>query len=123
MSIEDCRQRVADISDGRLPFRASFLSPVGPRQILTRMLRNLKGIYVTQTKFELALSIVEKLILLNPTAAEEIRDLGVLHYYAGHRLKAVGCLERYLRLAPQAQDLEVVQHNLRIILEKMARWN
>jgi regulator of sirC expression with transglutaminase-like and TPR domain len=88
-----------------------------------RILRNLKGIYVARTDFESALSVVEKLILLNPKAAEEIRDLGMLHYYAGHKLKAVGCLERYLELAPQAQDLEAVNNNLSVILEKIARWN
>lgn len=123
MSTGDCRQLVADISDGRLPFRASYLSPVDSRQILTRMLRNLKGIYVARADFEAALPIVEKMILLNPTAVEEIRDLGMLHYYAGHKLKAVGCLERYLKLAPKAQDVETVQHNLDTILRKVARWN
>jgi regulator of sirC expression with transglutaminase-like and TPR domain len=123
MSVDDCRQRVAEISEGRLPFKPSFLDPVGPRQILTRMLRNLKGIYMARTEFDQALSVVEKLILLNPSVSEEIRDLGVIHYYAGHKLKAVGCLERYLKLAPHAGDLETVKHNLRVILGKVARWN
>lgn len=123
MSISDCHQRLADISNGHLPFKPSFLDPVGPRKILTRMLRNLKGIYVARTDFESAISVVEKLILLNPTAAEEIRDLGVIHYYAGHKLKAVGCLERYLELATDAKDREVAQHNLRVIIGKVARWN
>jgi len=123
MSTDDCRQRVADISDGRLPFRQSFLFPVGPRQILTRMLRNLKGIYVARTDFEAAIPIIEKLILLNPPAAEEIRDLGVLYYYAGHKLKAIACLERYLDWAPDAKDREAVEHNLGAIVGKVARWN
>jgi regulator of sirC expression with transglutaminase-like and TPR domain len=123
MSTSGCHQLVADISDGRLPFKSSFLSPVSSRQILTRMLRNLKGIYVARTDFGSAFPIVEKMILLNPTAVEEVRDLGMLYYYAGHKLKAVGCLERYLKLAPQAQDVETVQNNLRVILGKVARWN
>lgn len=123
MSTHDCRQRVADISNGRLRFKPTFLAPVSPRQILTRMLRNLKGIYVSRADFDSALSVVEKLILLNPSAAEEIRDLGVLHYYAGHLLKAIGCLERYLQQRPDAEDLETVQHNLSIILKEVSRWN
>ncbi len=123
MSVQDCRQRVADISNGRLEFQPSFLAPVGPRQILTRMLRNLKGIYVAHADLPAAIATVEKLILLNPTAVEEIRDLGILHYYAGHKLRAIHCLERYLHLAPQAPDLQTTQHNLRVILEQVARWN
>jgi regulator of sirC expression with transglutaminase-like and TPR domain len=123
MSIEDCRQRVADISGGHLLFRLSYLNPITPRQILSRMLRNLKGIYTARANFESAISIVEKLILLNPAAAEEVRDLGILHYYARHRLKAIGCLERYLRISPEAEDAEVVRHNLRVITEQVARWN
>lgn len=123
MSTDDCRQRVADISDGRLPFRQSFLSPVSPRQILTRMLRNLKGVYVARTDFESAIPVIEKLILLNPPAAEEIRDLGMLYYYAGHKLKAIACLERYLNSAPDAKDRETVKRNLGAIVGKVARWN
>jgi regulator of sirC expression with transglutaminase-like and TPR domain len=123
MSISDCRRLMDDISNGHLPFRSAFLSPVGPRQILSRMLRNLKGIYVARSEFESALAVVEKLILLNPDAAEEVRDLGLLHYYSGHKLKAIGCLERYLKFAPEAEDMEAVQHNLRAIIEKVARWN
>jgi regulator of sirC expression with transglutaminase-like and TPR domain len=123
LSTEDCRQRVADISDGRLPFRQSFLYPVGPRQILTRMLRNLKGIYVARTDFELAIPVIEKLILLNPSKVEEIRDLGMLYYYAGQQSRAIGCLEKYLSLAPDAEDRKAVQHNLGTIISKVARWN
>jgi regulator of sirC expression with transglutaminase-like and TPR domain len=123
MSTDDCRKLMADISNGHLPFRSTFLSPVGPRQILSRILRNLKGVYVARSDFESALSVVEKLILLNPNAAEEVRDLGLLYYYSGHKLKAIGCLERYLKFAPEAEDMEAVQHNLRAIIEKIARWN
>jgi regulator of sirC expression with transglutaminase-like and TPR domain len=123
MSIQDCHQRVADISNGRLPFRQSFLCPVGPRQILTRMLRNLKHIYVARTDFESVIPVVEKLILLDPLAAEELRDLGMLYYYTGQKLKAVGCLERYLSLAPAAADREAVKLNLGTIVGKVARWN
>ena len=123
MTIQDCHQRLADISSGHLTFRPSFLTPLGPRQILTRMLRNLKGIYVARADFATAVEIVEKLILLNPAVAEEVRDLGILHYYAGRKLKAIGCLQRYLNVAPDADDLETIQHNLRVILAKVARWN
>ena len=123
MSVGDCRQRVADISNGGLPFKSSFLKPVSPRQILTRMLRNLKGIYVARTDFKSALSVVEKLILLNSTASDEMRDLGMLHFYSGHKLKAIGCLERYLKLNPGAEDREAVKHNLSVIIQKVARWN
>jgi regulator of sirC expression with transglutaminase-like and TPR domain len=123
MTTQDCRQRIKEISNGRLTFDASFLSPVGPKQILSRMLRNLKGIYVARADFDKAIPVVEKMVLLDPSAAEEMRDLGVLHYYAGHKLKAVGCLQRYLKLTPDAEDVDLVEHNLRVIIEKMARWN
>lgn len=120
---EDCRRQVKTISGGRLAFDPSFLTPLSPRQILSRMLRNLKALYTAQGDFKSAVGAVEKLILLNPQMIEEIRDLGVLHYYAGHKLKAVDCLERYLELGPDAKDIEIVRHNLRVIIEKVARWN
>ena len=87
------------------------------------MLRNLKHIYMSQADFESVIPVVEKLILLNPKAAEELRDLGMLHYYTGEKLKAVGCLERYLSLSPDAADREAVEHNLGTIVGKVARWN
>lgn len=123
MSVNDCRLRVADISGGHLPFHISYLDPVGSRDILSRMLQNLKGIYTARTDFVAAISIVEKLILLNPSDARQVRDLGLLHYYAGHKLKAIGCLGRYLSHFSDAEDAQIVQHNLRAILEQVARWN
>jgi regulator of sirC expression with transglutaminase-like and TPR domain len=123
MTIEDCRQRIKDISGGRLPFKPEFLDPVGSRQILARLLRNLKAIYVARAEFDAAVRMAEKLMLLIPSAIEEIRDLGVLHYYAGNKLKAIDCLEKYLNLAPEADDLDTVQHNLGVIIKKVARWN
>jgi regulator of sirC expression with transglutaminase-like and TPR domain len=123
LSLQDCRKRIADISNGRLAFKPTFLEPVGPRGILTRMLRNLKAIYVARQEFESAVSVAEKLILLNPGGVDEIRDLGILHYYAGHKLKAIGCLEKYLEVAQDMEDLETVQHNLGVIISRVARWN
>jgi regulator of sirC expression with transglutaminase-like and TPR domain len=67
-----------------------------------------------------ALSIVERLLLIAPADAKEIRDRGLLLAHLGQPGAAVDDLESYLALAPQAPDADSVRGRLAWILKKMA---
>jgi len=82
-------------------FDSEMLATVGTRQILARMLTNLKGIYFNNQEYEKALSIVERLLILYPNSACEIRDRGLLSYQLKRLAEASADLDRYLRLAPR----------------------
>jgi regulator of sirC expression with transglutaminase-like and TPR domain len=69
------------------PFLAQLpqlLAPVSKRDILVRMLRNLKGIYLQRNDFSRALQAIDRIVLVNATLAEEFRDRGAVHQRLGH---------------------------------------
>ncbi len=123
LSEDDCRERVRSITDGKLPFNAAFLNPVGARYILMRMLNNLKNFYAAANDFQLAAKVVERLLILNPNDPSEILNLGLLYGSLGKRKQAVALLESYLQRQPDAHDAEAVKRYIHAISAEASRWN
>jgi regulator of sirC expression with transglutaminase-like and TPR domain len=123
LSDEDCQRILDRIYHGKLCFERAMLSVIGTRQILTRMLNNLKVIYFNNQEYGKALSIVERLLILHPQAASEIRDRGLLSCQLKRYSEASADLERYLRLAPKAEDSEVIREHLRSLRQRVVSMN
>ncbi len=96
---------------GRL--RASFgpgaqlddrmLAPAAPREILARWLRNLKQNHLGRGDLERALGAVDRILLVTPDDAAELRDRGILYYRLECFAAALADFERYLALGPRDQ--------------------
>jgi regulator of sirC expression with transglutaminase-like and TPR domain len=99
---QDCEQRLAQIYGHPVPLQPMFLQPVSPRQLLVRMLTNLKFIYLNRKDLARALAVVEYILLLLPDAAMELRDRGLLYYQLGYKSNASQDLEIYLAMLPNA---------------------
>ena len=123
LSDEDCQRILDRIYHGKLCFERAMLSVIGTRQILTRILNNLKVIYFNNQEYGKALSIVERLLILHPQAASEIRDRGLLSCQLKRYSEASADLERYLRLAPKADDSEVIREHLRSLRQRVVSMN
>ena len=102
---------------GQLP---KLLAAVGKKDMLLRMLRNLKQIYTQKEDFERALSVVERILLVAPDQPVEIRDRGAIHHRMGHQQLAVRDFQRYLQLAPKADDARTVRA---VMVRTMAQLN
>jgi tetratricopeptide (TPR) repeat protein len=79
---------------------------------LARMLTNLKFIYLNQEDLAKALTMVEMILLVFPSAAKEIRDRGLLSFELGKWERAKQDLEFYLAMVPDAGDFDIVQNIL-----------
>lgn len=78
LSREDCQELVQEMYGEQVPFHATFLEPVTKKHILTRILSNLKALYVQTRQYLKALSVVERLLLIQPTAEQEVKDRAAL---------------------------------------------
>jgi regulator of sirC expression with transglutaminase-like and TPR domain len=96
----------------------AVLAPVTNRQILVRMLSNLKVIYVRGEAFDKARQVLDLLIDAMPDYAEEYRHRGIIHLRQLNHRAAKSDLETYLRLEPQAPEREQVEQQLLLI----ERW-
>jgi regulator of sirC expression with transglutaminase-like and TPR domain len=94
-----------DIDDQRL---ARMLEPASHRAILSRMLRNLKAVYVEREEWDKALRCCDRLLTIDTHQPAEYRDRGQLYLKLGHRRAAREDLRRYLALVPQADDAESI---------------
>ncbi len=123
VSSSDCQRLMDHVYGGKLAFQPRFLAAVGTRQILFRMLSNLKGIYCNAQEYGKALGVVERLLILDPRVPNEIRDRGLLLCQLKRFAEATLALERYLRLMPAAEDAEVIREHLRSLRERVATLN
>ena len=112
---QDCEARLRQIYQQPVTLQPSFLATVSKRQILARMLTNLKGIYLNHQQLDKALAVVEYILLLFPDHPREIRDRGLVYYELNQWQKAAQDLEFYLALFPDAKDANII----RLLLEKI----
>ena len=85
-----------------------FLQSAPPREIIGRMLRNLKEIHKTQEDWQRLIAVEDRLIVLQPDAWPEYRDRGLAWAVQGKAERAVPDLEKYLAQAEDALDLDAV---------------
>jgi len=119
---EECVARFRALLHGR-EFDPKFLEPVAPAQILSRMLHNLKKIYVEAGDDVRALWVIDRLILLSPGNLEERRDRGLVSARLGGTASAVKDLSDYLAASPQAADAEEVAQLLSELRERRGFLN
>lgn len=112
LSSEELQDRLDQIYGGKVAVDKSFLAPASKKQILIRMLNNLKSTYLQQEDFVRALSIVERMLILEPSSAENIRDRGLLYLKQECFLRAKEDLERYLNMVPDAEDAGTIREYL-----------
>jgi regulator of sirC expression with transglutaminase-like and TPR domain len=91
------------------------------REILARMLRNLKNIYVNGEDFARALRIQNLLLAVLPDMPQEVRDRGLLHDRLDHLRAAVEDYQAYLLLAPDAEDCGRVQGRIAALRQSLRR--
>jgi regulator of sirC expression with transglutaminase-like and TPR domain len=87
------KQQHSELERAQIPLEY-FLRPASARDILTRMLRNLKEIHTTARDWTALLAVSHRLVELLPDASEERRDRALA-------LEALGCLSE------AADDLQV----------------
>ena len=111
MHEEDCRQLLREVTGGRLEFDGRLLASVTKRDIITRLLLNLKGAYLRAHQDEGALAAVERLLLIHPEDMEEVRDRGLLLFRLRRYGPALESLNAYLAARPNAPDHDgIAQH-------------
>lgn len=113
LSAEDCREIVRRIYGRRTAFRDSFLEPITPRQVLQRLLHNLKARALQQGEEERAARAIELLLALFPWDLDELRDRGMLHERLGDYPGALEDLEVYVRYRAAARDADTVAETVR----------
>ncbi|HEV8674053.1 MAG TPA: tetratricopeptide repeat protein [Methylomirabilota bacterium] len=119
----DCRALLRRVYDADVPLDPAWLRPVSTQQIVSRMLANLKGVYMSLGDWTRALRTVERMLAVAPGALGELRDRGTIRARLGDAHAAIRDWETYLVAAPDAHDADRVRQNLRALRQAVAVLN
>ena len=109
LSRQDCQSRLDEIYSGEMTLRPEFLHPISRRQILTRMLNNLKTVYLSTRNFRKALPIADLILVIYPRSSEDVKQRALLRYSMGLHGLAAEDLDQYLKMSPNASDAEEIR--------------
>jgi regulator of sirC expression with transglutaminase-like and TPR domain len=126
LSLEDLQQRLRALRGGAAPpadLAQRMLAAAGKKDILARMLRNLKGIYLQRRDFSRALAAADRVITLEPRAADEYRDRAGIYMELECFRAALSDFRNYLMLKPGADDADTVQSRVVELQQIAARLN
>ena len=128
LSERDCRQ-LLDRSHAELDFSPELLAPASPRRIATRMLTNLKRLYLGMRSYAQAYAATDLLVALNPGSGDDLRDRGLLAYQmddfgpALRDLEASLTLTRRLGQDSPRSDQRLVWDHIKTLRRRLASLN
>lgn len=125
MEEEYCRDFARRLisSGGGARLDPRWFAAVSTRDILTRMLNNLKLVYLQRGETAPALAVVDRLVTLRPDLPQELRDRGLLRLALGEPLLAAADLAAYAERAPGAPEMSRLRKRLATIGEIQNKLN
>lgn len=122
LELEDCARLASQAAGQTLPISAEQLVPATKKQILARMLNNLKHAYVRRRKFTKALAAVERILMVS-MALDQVRDRGLILRAMNLPGPAWFDLKLYSRLAEGATDAAAMGDEADQLWQQMGRMN
>ncbi len=119
----DCQARLDEIYSGQIPLQPEFLHTVTRRQLLTRVLNNLRNIYTERRDFRRALVIVDLVLAIHPRSAEDMKQRATMRYALGQLRGAAEDFETYARMAPDASDADEMRQTALSLRRRLAMLN
>jgi len=113
LGLPELKQRLASALGQQVKFDPRILRAAEPREILVRMLENLRSVYQERKDMPRALSAVDRLLLLQPANVRGLRERAELREQLGGELAAAADLERVLELEPKASDAAALRAKVR----------
>lgn len=120
---DGCRRQVARLLGPGVKVTDDQLAPCRPAEVVARMLRNLKAIYLQGHDYHAAIPVQRRLTALRADDPEEHRDLALLFLRADRPADAVAPLQAYLATDPPRPDAAHVDALLRAARREVALRN
>ena len=120
---EDCRKRLVEQYGDAVEFNDRLLARATHRQILWRMLNNLKDVYVKGHAIDKCLSMVDMMLMVDSEDLIQFRDRGLLRMQLRQFDGAGRDLQHYLKHARDAEDREEIENHVKELRRIRAMMN
>jgi len=122
LALSECRARLHAALGPDATFDPErHLRAATPREILVRMLTNLKHLHLRARDFGRTLACSERILLLTPDSPTELRDRGLLFEQLECFAAAAGDLERFLEASPDDETAPAIRDRLRALRARRQR--
>src|SRR5260370_35952393 len=91
---------LSEMYGGEVKMRPALLEPSTKRQILSRILNNLKSLYLSRGDLARALSASDRIMLTDPHLTSEWRDRGQIPFHKPHPAAALSDVTPHLAVRP-----------------------
>ena len=116
LSLQDCEQKLKAQFGEEAELRPEFLAAATTKQILTRMLSNLKGSYFQRKDLAKVLMMIAMALAVDPASRQEIHDRGMVYFMLRRYDDAMTDFRTYLSLSPpgdaQIQGVRTMLHRI-----------
>jgi regulator of sirC expression with transglutaminase-like and TPR domain len=117
----ECAEIASKALGRRITLEPHDFAAVTKRQILARVLLNLRHLYLSPARrdYQRALATIEYSLVLRPSSLDDIRDRGLVLLQVGDYERATADLETYLTYAPDASDAKQVERHLQALRRQL----
>ena len=125
LGVADLQKRLRDMRGDEVSSAivAGMLDPAGKKDIILRLLRNLKAIYLRSQQLDRALPILDWIIATVADQPLELRDRGMIYQELECSRAALADFERYLELSPGCDDRDEIRSRVVELQRQSARLN
>jgi regulator of sirC expression with transglutaminase-like and TPR domain len=125
LGLKDLQTRLRDVRGGEVSraIVAELLVSASNKDILVRLLRNLKAIYLRERKLDKALPIVDWIVEITPDQAPELRDRGMIYQELECPRAALADFEAYLQRAVEGDDVADIRRRIVDLRREAAKLN
>ena len=120
---EDCQALLDSFSPGTGTVTDAMLEISPARDILCRMLQNLRRIHAGRGDFARAVRWIDMDLALRPDSPTSYRERGMLFVQTEQFGRALEDLERYRALLPDASDLPQVREQIQLLRKLLSHLN
>jgi len=121
LTVDDLQEILDQNFGASVQFSPEFLNEAELEKILTRIVRNLKNSYTQSFNYDVAMHCTNMVLGIDPNSPEEIRDKGILESRLLHYDTALKFLNKYLDLAPEAEDVDFILGLIQSIRERTSQ--
>lgn len=120
LSRQHCVERLRTYFGQGAELKPEYLAASTHKQILARMLNNLKGLYSRRQNFLKVLTMIELALSIDPASPQDIRDRGMVYFVMKRYREAMADFKTYLSLSPgddpQIHEVLKVLHRIRALM-------
>ncbi len=123
LDLDEIRSRLEQIYRQPVDLHPDMLKPVSTRHILTRMLRNLKNIYARSADWQRTLSALDRILILDPRALDELLERAILYERMECFAAAREDFQSFLAQAPDHPAADTVRDAIIRLTQQVSRLN